>query len=265
MKRVATGLVIGILWLLLLLYGGKSIFWLFILAVSAGLLYEFTSMTLRDFSAWDRSAVVILGLFPVAASFFGTFLAVNFAVLLAMLLLFLHVFFFYRQRVNSQQMIYRGIFAIVYLGLLAAHTHLLRLLPDGANWLLFLSVVIIASDSGAYYGGTHFGRHKLCPAISPGKTVEGLAAGLAAAALAAAAVGAVVLDGRKTAYLLFAAVGLALVGVAGDLLESVIKRTVGVKDSGTLLPGHGGLFDRLDALLLAIPVLYYILAFRLLS
>jgi len=264
MKRVATGLVIGILWLLLLLYGGTSIFWLFILAVSAGLLYEFTCMALRDFSSRDRAAVVILGLFPVAASFFGTFLAVNFAVLLAMLLLFLHVFYFYRQLTNVQQMIYRGIFAIVYPGLLAAHTHLLRLLPDGANWLLFLSVVIIASDSGAYYGGTMLGRHKLCPAISPGKTLEGLAAGLLAAAIAAAAVGWMVLDGRKASLLLLA-VGLALVGVAGDLLESVIKRTVGVKDSGNLLPGHGGLFDRLDALLLAVPVLYYILAFGLLS
>ena len=265
MKRAATGLAIGLLWLLLLLRGGAPLFWFVILAVSGGLLYEFTRMVLGDFSGRDRLAVVILGLLPTAASFFGSLRAVNGAVLLAFILLFLHIFFFYRQRPNPHQLLYRGVFAIVYIGLLLSHAPLLRLLDNGPAWLLFLSAVIIASDSGAFYGGTLFGRHKLCPAVSPGKTVEGLVAGLLTAVLAALAVKRLLLTDHATAPILLTAVGLALVGVAGDLVESVIKRAAGVKDSGMLLPGHGGLFDRLDALLLAAPVLYYILSFGLLS
>jgi len=265
MKRAATGLAIGLLWLLLLLRGGAPLFWLVILAVSVGLLHEFTRMTLRDFSGWDRTAVVILGLFPVTASYFGTLLAVNGAVLLSLLLLILHIFFFYGQRPNPHELLYRGLFAISYIGLFLAHAHLLRLLDNGAGWLLFLSAVIIASDSGAFYGGTFFGRHKLCPAISPGKTVEGLVSGRLAAALAAMIAQGLFLTGHEAVPLVLAAVGLALIGVIGDLLESIIKRAAGVKDSGGLLPGHGGLFDRVDALLLAVPFLYYILAFRLLS
>ncbi len=112
-------------------------------------------------------------------------------------------------------------------------------------------LVVWASDIGAYVAGRAFGGRRLAPAISPGKTWSGAAGGLLAAALAGLALGA---SGGRLGGAVLVAVVLGIASQAGDLLESAIKRGFGVKDSGSLIPGHGGLFDRLDGLLAAAPV-----------
>jgi phosphatidate cytidylyltransferase len=150
----------------------------------------------------------------------------------------------------------RQIQGICYIPLSLSLLILLRSAPGGATWIFLLCAVIFAGDTAALYGGTLWGRHKLSPAISPGKTVEGALAGLAAN-LAAGAAGKVFLqpDAGWAACLIFsAAVGLA--GQVGDLFESELKRAANIKDSGGLLPGHGGLLDRIDALLFAAPVAF---------
>jgi phosphatidate cytidylyltransferase len=129
---------------------------------------------------------------------------------------------------------------------------LVTLEPNGQTLLLFLLVLIAAADVGAYFGGRRFGRRKLAPRVSPGKTVEGLAAGFAAAGLAAVA-GANLLGFPVLPWLAVCLL-VALVSVVGDLAESMFKRRAGLKDSGTLLPGHGGVLDRLDSLSAAGPV-----------
>jgi len=126
---------------------------------------------------------------------------------------------------------------------------------NGAEWLLYGLVLVWVADSGAYFSGKRFGRNKLAPAISPGKTREGLYGAVAAvcvySAIAAYYFG---LDITDTTRLLLLAVVLTLVSVAGDLYESVLKREHGVKDSGAILPGHGGILDRIDSVLAAMPV-----------
>jgi len=123
----------------------------------------------------------------------------------------------------------------------------------GALWLGVVVVVVVASDIGAYFGGRAWGRHRLAPAVSPGKTWEGVVSGLALALgvglLAAVPLG---LGERWPAWLAVALVGTAA-GVLGDLGESMVKRHHGVKDSGSLLPGHGGVLDRIDSLTAALP------------
>ncbi len=147
-------------------------------------------------------------------------------------------------------------FGALYLGLpLAAVAEL----QGRAPWLLFLLLAVVwLGDSAAYYVGTRFGRHRLAPVVSPNKSWEGALASLAAAVVAAAAWSA--WRGGSVDVLL---VGLAVVTSAaaqiGDLVESMLKRGAGVKDSGALLPGHGGFFDRLDALLFAAPVWWLLL------
>lgn len=120
--------------------------------------------------------------------------------------------------------------------------------PRGLAWFLFVIVVTWLSDTGAYLIGRAAGRRPLIPRISPKKTVEGLAGGLASAGLTAVVANAAF--GLNVSWFAMLAVGLviALIGVLGDLAESLIKRQAGVKDSGTLIPGHGGMLDRLDAL-----------------
>jgi phosphatidate cytidylyltransferase len=129
--------------------------------------------------------------------------------------------------------------------------------PEAVVWLI---AVLIVSDSAQYYVGTALGRRKLAPVISPGKTIEGLIGGLVAAPIAGAAVGIWALPMLSIGVTAALAFVLALFGVAGDLFESLLKRSAGVKDSSTLIPGHGGVLDRIDAYLFAAPV--YFLALR---
>ena len=128
----------------------------------------------------------------------------------------------------------------------------------GALRLLFALVLVWAADVGAYFAGKAFGRRKLAPAVSPGKTLEGVLGGLALSLLIAAVAGTWLFKLQGTAawlaFLLLCVV-VVLLSIVGDLGESLLKRQVGVKDSGTLLPGHGGVLDRVDSLLAALPAM----------
>ena len=144
-----------------------------------------------------------------------------------------------------------------YVGFCAAHMVLMREMPGGREWILFLLVTVFSGDAGAYYVGKGIGRRKLCPALSSGKTVEGAVGGVLLNLAAALVLWSVLFRHLDLRLLLFLAVAMGIVGQAGDLAESIIKRSAGIKDSGTLLPGHGGIFDRVDAVLLAAPLLYW--------
>jgi len=138
----------------------------------------------------------------------------------------------------------------------AVHEPPLHHLSAGRHWLMFGLMVNWIGDTGAFYVGRKFGRHKLAPVVSPGKSWEGAAASAATGVV----FGLIYLPLAIAGTSLLKAAGLALAaniaGQLGDLAESAIKRAAGVKDSGTLLPGHGGALDRLDSTLFALPVLY---------
>ena len=127
--------------------------------------------------------------------------------------------------------------------------------PNGHRWLLLALMVIWAADSGAYFAGRHFGKHKLSPRISPNKTVEGFIGGMVAsiliALIGAPIAGASIAQLPAVALVVVVTVGFSVVG---DLYESLLKRHVGAKDSGDLIPGHGGILDRIDSVLAALPV-----------
>ena len=127
--------------------------------------------------------------------------------------------------------------------------------PYGHRWLFVAVAIVWAADTGAYFAGRHYGRRKLSPRISPNKTVEGLAGGLVcglAVALALAPLAGATLA-QLPAVALVALVAVAF-SVVGDLFESLLKRHVGAKDSGDLIPGHGGILDRIDGVIAALPV-----------
>jgi phosphatidate cytidylyltransferase len=135
------------------------------------------------------------------------------------------------------------------------HPHL------STHLLGYFFLVLMGSDTGAYFAGRAFGKHKLAPRISPGKTVEGLAGGLFAAAAFAALATFWFIPELPYEVSIPLAIVLALVGVLGDLAESAMKRGSKTKDAASILPGHGGLLDRLDSLLLNAPILYYFARF----
>jgi phosphatidate cytidylyltransferase len=148
--------------------------------------------------------------------------------------------------------------AVLYVGWLLGYGILLHhTSPIGDELVLFLVGVTWVGETSAYLVGSSFGRHRLAPVISPKKTVEGALAQVAASVLTAAALGAWLLPSCSTGTALAAGVLLGVVGQVGDLAESAIKRSVGTKDTGALIPGHGGILDRIDSLLFNLPAFYY--------
>jgi len=149
---------------------------------------------------------------------------------------------------------------IFYVGWLLSHMVALRGLDNGVNWVLFVLLVTWFSDSFAFFTGNRLGRHKMAPGISPGKTWEGATGGIGGA------IAISVLFFTPTPFqlplpywqVIPLAIGASILGQCGDLVESLLKRNAGVKDSGTLLPGHGGILDRMDSTLFAGTLVYYV-------
>ncbi len=141
-------------------------------------------------------------------------------------------------------------FTVLYVGGLAAPLALLQRDADhGRAWVLLAIGVTFGNDTGAYFGGRGFGRHKLYPKVSPAKTVEGAVGGLVASLLIMFVVRATAAPWLTVGDCLAVGLPAAVLGPIGDLVESLMKRAAGVKDSGHLIPGHGGMLDRIDALL----------------
>lgn len=128
----------------------------------------------------------------------------------------------------------------------------LRLQPQGAWLVLMMIAVVAAADIGGYFTGRRFGKHKLAPAVSPGKTLEGFIGGLLSNILLTSAIA--YFTATNFWVLLAVVIPTSLFSVLGDLLESMVKRQAGAKDSGTILPGHGGILDRIDSITAAAPV-----------
>ena len=150
-------------------------------------------------------------------------------------------------KVNRATATLAGLFVLV-----PVWVALVRLHAEGPQLLLFLLLLVVAADIGAYFAGRAFGKHKLAPKVSPGKTWEGVAGGLLAALLLAA-IGVWWFE-MSTVPFMILCLGVAIASVVGDLTESLFKRHAGLKDSGSLLPGHGGVLDRVDSVTAAAPV-----------
>jgi len=153
----------------------------------------------------------------------------------------------------------RLMFGGVYVAALVSTIPLIRGFEHGMSWIFLLLTVTWAGDTGAYFAGRAFGKTKLYEKISPKKTREGAAGGLLAAIIGAVIVRQLGIPDLGIVTCILLAAVLDVAGVIGDLAESMIKRSFGVKDSGTIMPGHGGILDRIDSLLFSGPVLYVFL------
>lgn len=261
--RILTGLI-GIPLILGLLYVGK---WpLLALAAGMGLIgfHEYVRMwrskgfhpSLPLGAAATLALILWAGLLPPDGRYLGAILSLSTIVILSWT-----VIRYERFTVVDGLLTLGG---VAYVGLLLSHLLLLRRLGEGTGWDLGFRWVLLAflctwaADTMAYFVGIAFGRHKLAPRVSPKKSVEGLLGGMAGALV----VGLLYAPVLAVAPWQGALVGLAisLISVMGDLTESAIKRYVGTKDSGKLLPGHGGILDRFDSSLFVLPFVYYIAA-----
>jgi phosphatidate cytidylyltransferase len=141
-----------------------------------------------------------------------------------------------------------SIFTVAYIAMFAAFAVMLVVPEDGAFRVLVFLLGVVLSDTGGYAAGVFFGRHPMAPTISPKKSWEGFAGSMVAGMVGGALTVSLLIDGRWWQGVLFGA-AMVITSTTGDLIESLIKRDLGIKDMGTLLPGHGGLMDRMDSLL----------------
>jgi len=147
---------------------------------------------------------------------------------------------------------------MLYIPVMLIHLIFLRHQPDGVVWLLFLLCLVFSGDIGAFYAGTYLGHHKLCPAVSPNKTWEGSAGGIVANLVVCVVFRYLVFEQHPWLQMVLFSVLVGIAGQIGDLFESQLKRRAQIKDSGIIFPGHGGMLDRVDALLFAAPAGYYL-------
>lgn len=253
------------LWVLVLVAGSARLFWLLIVCTAGLGLREYYRMTFSGAADVPRWMFVAVSLVPVPVSILSRPDMFHAALIVSLLGSVLLVLRFYRRLENGLHYLSCSCFGTFYISLCLAHLVFIRSLPQGVAWLLVLTAVTAGSDTGAYYIGRKLGKRKLCPHISPGKTVEGAIGGIVVGSLCAVITAVVFLPESNPSLILFAALLLCLFSIAGDLTESVIKRSAGFKDSGTLLFGHGGVLDRIDSMLIAAPVLYFLLVFDVLS
>lgn len=184
-------------------------------------------------------------------------------LILAMNLMALSIFVLSRFAVNHGvfDIIAKQVLGVVYIPVSLSLLVFIKELDGGTFWIIWLLSVIFANDTGAFYSGTFFGKRALSPNISPNKTIEGSLGGVAVSMVIGFIFCQIFFNDLSLSFLTIpASFMLALAGQIGDLFESAMKRASNIKDSGRILPGHGGMLDRIDGLLLAIPVLHIYLA-----
>jgi phosphatidate cytidylyltransferase len=220
-------------------------------------LYEYYQMSLTDKRKPERLLAIIYGALLVPLCTLSQVYALQAGLVLAMLLfglIFLWRFDDLQQVVQELALL---LFGFIYIPLLLGHLVLLRSLPFGREWIYLVLLIVMASDTGAYFSGITLGRHKLYPAISPNKSVEGSIGGLLGGLVAAFIARYTFFPALDAVDCLALGLGLGAMSQLGDLFESMVKRACGVKDSGRVIPGHGGILDRLDSLLFAFPLAFY--------
>ena len=274
-KRWLTALILLPLLILVLLKGGLALFVLVILLVNGLAQWEFLEMFQAAGDKPRRVKAILLGSLLVLSfctahpsSLFcppGLLICNPITVLLVLVwclfVLFLFYLLSYGHIENPSQDLAVNILGLFYLPFLLGHLVWLRFLSQGEWWVLWFLLVIFAGDTGAYYAGRTLGKTKLYPTVSPGKTWVGVWGGLAASLVVGVLMGRWLLVGVGTPALAALALVLAVLGLLGDLFESMLKRQAQVKDASKLLPGHGGMLDRLDSILFAAPVVVYVRLF----
>lgn len=268
LKRWITAIV-TIPFLVLLIYkGGSFLFAVFISIVCILALWEYSRIVFNKAGSSKLEAqnlsplsfqlsAFIIGPMIIWAAYKNSFDIVIGLITLNLVISGLISLRQFKHDSSAPEIVAKQVLGIIYIPLFLSYLVLIRGgIDDGITWIFFLLCIVFAGDIGAYYVGSYFGRHKLCPAVSPGKTIEGSVGGLAANLVAGALFKSFFLPlfPWGLSILFFLLIGVA--GQVGDLFESELKRAANIKDSGVILPGHGGVLDRIDALLFAAPVAF---------
>ena len=253
--RLISGIVLVIIALATIISGSWILFFTLLAVSLIGMRELYKVMKVSDEHVTVLELVGYLGavLYYIAMrSDFGSYGTM--AIIISMILI-LFVYVFGYPKYHAEQVM-AAFFGVVYVAVMLSFIYLTRSLPDGKFlvWLIFLCSW--GCDTCAYCVGMLIGKHKMAPVLSPKKSIEGAVGGVAGAALLGV-IYAAATQGKMAEYALICAVG-ALISMVGDLAASAIKRNQNIKDYGKLIPGHGGILDRFDSVIITAPVIYYL-------
>lgn len=252
-QRIITAVLLLPLVLAAILLAPLAVFDIVVGAVLALMALEYGALC--AFPRWQRLvfAILVTGLFAAAVAPWQFAATLYMSTVLAATLLWLMAPLWLATRIALPGTV-KALPGIVMLVGAGSALHGLKQIDLDGRWVLLVFVIVWAADVGGYAIGRMFGRHKLAPGISPGKTWEGFAGGLAFVLLIGFAASFWLIEREQRSWWMLLLALTAMISVVGDLVESLLKRQAGVKDSGSLLPGHGGVLDRLDSLLAVAPV-----------
>lgn len=253
--RLISGIVLVIIALATIISGSWILFFTLLAVSLIGMRELYKVMKVSDEHVTVLELVGYLGavLYYIAMKAdFGNYGTM--AIIISMILI-LFVYVFGYPKYHAEQVM-AAFFGVVYVAVMLSFIYLTRSLPDGKFlvWLIFLCSW--GCDTCAYCAGMLIGKHKMAPVLSPKKSIEGAVGGVAGAALLGV-IYATATQGKMAEYALICAVG-ALISMVGDLAASAIKRNQNIKDYGKLIPGHGGILDRFDSVIITAPVIYYL-------
>ena len=261
-KRFISGIIFGIVIILSIFFFNKLGFFFICLILIALSVYELFGV----FDLNKYKYFILPEILSILVAFAFGFLTPSIFIFVVFLSVFLIVFkniLFFKN--DGGKSMFLEVFSIFYIGFFISYLLKILDLNNGKLLLMLLFILVWSSDIFAYYGGRRFGRRKLFFSLSPKKTIEGALTGLLFAILTALIFRVFIADYRGFTLFSFTVISALTVifGMIGDLGESLVKRVGGKKDSGFLIPGHGGILDRIDSLILAAPFFYYITLFFL--
>lgn len=255
-SRVYSSLVFIPLFIAVLALAPKWLFFLLLISALGLALNELWQMICPLDNRWMKSLLFGLSFFLAVAAYGGGAAMLAGMFVLGAIILALAVLPFARNE-QRVQVLGKLLIIIIYLPFLLSHLLLLWDLPDGRSLVAMVFLVTWGGDAFSYYSGSAWGKHKLAPNISPNKTIEGSVGGVIGSGLFSLLLAGIGLVSSSWFFILILGMVANAVGQLGDLFESYLKRFAGLKDSGVIIPGHGGLLDRLDSVLFAVPVIYY--------
>ena len=256
MSRLLTAAVAVPLLLAIILLGPDWLFFALALLVALLGYWELAALIKVNSSSRELLGTGYFTVLLVTSAFYVEPLTLTHATLLSILMIGGNVVFQWSPSGERLVGAMGTFFGTFYVGALMGSIVALRMLgpePAGRYWVIFLLTVVFVGDAGAYYAGRSLGRHALAPRLSPKKTVEGLVGGIVASIATSVALVELWFPELETTIAIGLGLMLGLLGVLGDLFESFLKRSAGVKDTSALIPGHGGVLDRIDSVLFAGP------------
>lgn len=256
-KRWLTGIILAPIVFIVILFGSEKLFSAVVIIVIIGGVWEYNNMVFGKEFVKEKIETLILSVIIPLFVLMGNVQYV--LAVLAFSVLFVFILFLWSVKESNFDFlsVAKVIFGIMYIPFLMSYFISLRMLDKGALWILFVLVLAFAGDIVALYAGKYLGKHKLVPLVSPGKTVEGLIGLVFGSTLACLIFSYYLFPEIPLTQIAILAFTGSIIGQLGDICESAIKRNYGLKDASSLLPGHGGILDRLDCLIFIAPFVYY--------